>query len=382
MTLTPNPLGSSPTTSPAASRRRAGLGVRVVALLIGLLAPLLAAEYLVRWVDPQPLQHIRLDDALYFVNRPGARFTYARAGEYAIPVTYNGWGFRGPIPSPVPPPGTTRIVLIGDSQTEGLQVRLDDTYGEVLRRELERRVPGRRFEVVNLAVSAYGTHQELLTLRRYGARVRPDWVVLGFYPDNDLSDNVRLPLVAEGETGIRLVSHQFSATHRFALGTKIWLASGSHLYVFVTQRLKALLSTAWLAKVGLIEPLPPAQPSSLPSAGPGRAHRITDRLIRMTEDEARRLGARFVVLTIPSKPQVLEPISSSGIDDMDRLEDDFASGFERDGILHVEALGPLRQAQRQGPATYFRIDGHLNARGHHVVGAALAEWLTPRLAPR
>ena len=79
----------------------------------------LALELGVRWVDPQPLQHLQLDDELYVVNRPRARFTYARGSEYAIPIKYNSWGFRGPVPTRDVPSCTTRIVLIGDSQTEG-----------------------------------------------------------------------------------------------------------------------------------------------------------------------------------------------------------------------------------------------------------------------
>src|SRR3989442_787839 len=164
---------------------------RFVALALGVVVTALFAEIGIRFVAPQPLQHIQLDDQLYFVNRPFARFLYAKENEYSVDVAYNAWGFRGPIPDPSPAPGVTRILLIGDSQTEGLQVRYEETYGAVLRRDLERLLPDRRFEVINLAVSAYGTHQEVLTLRRYGARVRPSWIVLGFYPGNDLSDNVR-----------------------------------------------------------------------------------------------------------------------------------------------------------------------------------------------
>jgi len=206
----------------------------VASLALGVLA----LELVVRWMLPQPLQHIQLDDELYFVNRPGARFTYSRAGEYAVPIRYNAWGFRGPIPEPKTPPGTVRILLLGDSQTEGLQVRFDETYGSVLQRELERLVPSRRFEVVNLAVSAYGTHQELLTLKRYADRIRPAWVVLGFYPDNDLADNVRLPLIKEKPGGVVLASHHFSPGHRLLLGSKVSIASTSHLYVLMTSRLK------------------------------------------------------------------------------------------------------------------------------------------------
>jgi hypothetical protein len=344
--------------------------------MAGLTLAFLALELVVRGVAPQALQHIQLDDDLYFVNRPGARFTYTRAREYAIPFTYNAWGFRGPVPARDGPRGTTRIVLIGDSQTEGLQVRLDETYGRVLQRELERLLPDRRFEVVNLFVSAYGTHQELLTLKRYGPAIRPDWVVLGFYPDNDLADNVRVPLIAEDESGVRLVSHHFSPAHRFTLGAKVWIASVSHLYVFCAPRVKRLLSTPWLAKVGVIEPPPAAGDTIASSIDTARAYRITDALVRMTRAEAQRLGAEFVVLTIPSKTQVVQAGSAG---DMDRLERDFATAFARAGILHVEALAPLRQSQQHRAAPFFSMDGHLNAVGHRVVGEMLARWLAPRL---
>ncbi len=85
--------------------------------MAGLTLAILVLELVVRWVTPQPLQHLRLDDELYVVNRPGARFTYARGSEYAVPITYNSWGFRGPVPTRDVPPCSTRIVLIGDSQT-------------------------------------------------------------------------------------------------------------------------------------------------------------------------------------------------------------------------------------------------------------------------
>lgn len=356
------------------------MSLRVTSVLLTMvagMAALVAMELTVRWLAPQPLQHIQLDDELYFVNRPDLTFTYARADEYAIPVAYNAWGFRGPIPPEHRPPGTTRILLLGDSQTEGLQVALDQTYGAVLRREVERRLPGRRVEVVNLAVSAYGTHQELLTLTRHGPRLRPDLVVLGFYPDNDVADNVRLPLVADDDGRTRLVAHRFSPRHRLLLGTKIWIASRSHLYVLTTQGLKRLLSWRWLAAIGAVEP-PANAPVTAAGDGLARATRITTDLIRMLHREAERLGAPLVVLTIPSKLQVLDEPASSSLE-ADRVEAAFVAGFERDGIAHVETLAALRRAQRGGIAPFFRVDGHLNALGHRVVGEALAEFLLPRL---
>jgi hypothetical protein len=97
-------------------------------VLFGVAVALTVCEVAIRFVAPQPLQHIQLDDQLYFVNRPLARFIL-RAGEheYSIDVAYNAWGFRGPIPNPNAPPDVTRILIIGDSQTEGLQVRYEET---------------------------------------------------------------------------------------------------------------------------------------------------------------------------------------------------------------------------------------------------------------
>ena len=344
---------------------------RLIALAIGIAAATLIAEVAVRFVAPQPLQHVQLDDQIYFVNRPLARFTYAKENEFSVDVAYNAWGFRGPVPDPSPAPGVTRIMMIGDSQTEGLQVRYDETYASVLGRELERLLPGRRFEVVNLAVSAYGTHQEVLTLRRYGARVQPCWVVLGFYPDNDLGDNLRLPLVIEDAAGVRLAEHRFSLTHRLWLGTKVWLASVSHLYTLSVWQIKALLSRGLLTRAGVLEPAAPAVEGSRPL-------RLTEELLRLARRDARSLGAQLAVLVIPERSQVLRPDGSppSGADDTERH---FASWFDREEVLHVEALSALRAARQRGDAPFFQRDGHLNATGHRVVGETLARRLAPLL---
>jgi GDSL-like lipase/acylhydrolase family protein len=371
-------MGRTAVLSPRESSPMISVGGRLVAFMAGLTVAILALELVVRWVTPQPLQHLQLDDEIYVVNRPGARFTYARGSEYAIPITYNTWGFRGPVPTRDVPLCTTRIVLIGDSQTEGLQVHLDETYGQVLQRELKRRWPNRRFEVVNLAVSGYGTHQELLTLKRYGPAIRPDWVVLGFHPLNDPSDNVRLPLIAEDGSGVRLMSHHFSPAHRFLLGAKLWIGSVSHLYAFCKPRVKQLLTTPWLTKVRVIEP-PPAAGGTASSREATRAFWITDALVRMTRAEAQRLDAQFVVLTVPSGTQVVQPGLA---DNQDRLDLEFATAFERAGILHVEALEPLRQSHQRHAAPFFSVDGHLNAVGHRVIGEMLGRWLATRLVER
>jgi lysophospholipase L1-like esterase len=341
----------------------------LAAIAFGLAMAATLGEIGVRVLAPQPLQHIQLDDQIYFVNRPFARFTYSREDEYSIEVTYNAWGFRGPIPASNPPLGVTRIVLIGDSQTEGLQVHYEETYGEVLRRNLERLLPDRHFEVINLAVSAYGTHQEVLTLRRYGPRVRPCWVVLGFYPGNDLADNVRLPLVAEDTNGVRLAEHRFSIGHRLWLGTKVWLGSVSHLYTLLVSRGKALFSRP-LSRAGILEPSAP------PVAGASRPLVLTEQLLLIARNDATSLGSRLIVLMIPERAQIMRPAASEP-SSQDAVDQQFVAWFEHARILYLATSTALRAAYRRGERAFFLRDGHLNATGHRIVGEALADRMAP-----
>jgi len=80
-------------------------------------------------------------------------------------------------------PGTTRILVLGDSFTFGEDVGDDETYSH----HLERLLPGT--EVINLGVHGYGHDQMLIYLREAGARYRPDIVILGFLT-GDMERNV------------------------------------------------------------------------------------------------------------------------------------------------------------------------------------------------
>jgi hypothetical protein len=72
-----------------------------------------------------------------------------------------------------------RIVSLGDSFAYGIGVELDDTYGRLLERALNRR-PGERWEVVQLARPGIGTVEEVAQLEDEGLAYKPDVVVIGF----------------------------------------------------------------------------------------------------------------------------------------------------------------------------------------------------------
>ena len=93
-------------------------------------------------------------------------------------ATSNAMGFRGPVVSVPKPPGTFRIVLLGESTTHGWGVNDDATIDAYMRRLLAERYPARRFEVVNLAFDGYDAYEQYERLRSDGLPLKPDLLIV------------------------------------------------------------------------------------------------------------------------------------------------------------------------------------------------------------
>jgi hypothetical protein len=119
-------------------------------------------------------------------------------GEDRIRVKINSKGLRDKEYAYRKEEGTFRILVLGDSFTEALQVPVDDTFCNVLERELNRRQ--RHFEVINGGFAGVGTDYELLFLKREGYKYYPDLVILAFF-GNDIYDNYRSKSILDNEKG-------------------------------------------------------------------------------------------------------------------------------------------------------------------------------------
>src|SRR5262245_27009879 len=149
---------------------------------------LVAADFAVRWTVLPGRSHrlfLEHDPALGWKLRSGLRLE-RREARYASVETVNEMGFRTPLVPFEKPPGLRRVVLLGDSHTEGYTVSDEETYGRRLERHLAERFP---VQVISLGVGGFSTDQELLSYLHVGRRFAPDAVVLQFC-HNDVSFNV------------------------------------------------------------------------------------------------------------------------------------------------------------------------------------------------
>jgi hypothetical protein len=112
-------------------------------------------------------------------------------------MSLNSDGFRDAEFPRTKPPGTFRLLCLGDSWTFGASVSQDQTYPQRLQARLRQQFPKRNFEVLNLGVLGYSSFQGLELLKQTGLGLEPDFIVAGFaindasvvgWRDKDMSD--------------------------------------------------------------------------------------------------------------------------------------------------------------------------------------------------
>lgn len=177
----------------------------VLVICAVLLAPVLF-ELFLRIATPPPQNLTKLKSSSLFIqeNKPNAAFPY-RGPEFDNLISINSYGFRDDEFYPQKPAGVTRIAVLGDSQEEALQVKLEDTWQKVMARSLAKNL-GKKIETYNFGVSGYGTDQQWLTLREKVWQFSPDMIILAFSP-NDVGDTYKNKLVylENGQIKVRTV---------------------------------------------------------------------------------------------------------------------------------------------------------------------------------
>lgn len=155
---------------------------------------------------------------------PQLGWTQERSMEYdrtvsgdKVHVEFNSMGFRDVEHSIEKPPGVRRVVVIGDSHSEAIQVNLAEIYWHRLQDLLNQNQPQFRWEVINLGVGDFGTAQAWLALNQFGLQYSPDLVVSQIFPLNDICNNTielaglcksqndySRPYLVEGPGGLQL----------------------------------------------------------------------------------------------------------------------------------------------------------------------------------
>jgi lysophospholipase L1-like esterase len=316
--------------------------------------------------------------------------------EFVVPIRINRLGLRDVEREYAKPANVTRVLLLGDSFIEAMQVPLEG----VLATQMQERL-GPRVEVINAGVSGYGTASELLFLQREGFRYDPDVVLLAFYPGNDVKNNS--PAL---EDGLRPAYGAGGSLQRVVAANESGLARERRRW---SDRLRAvqygrqvLLRHPELAgvlhRLGVLKRSAPRRaperdgiPVDYLVFAPERdaewetAWQYTEQLLTAMRDAVSAKAKRFAVLIIPTRYQIYPEWweeAVSGHPAMQGKTWDVAAPAARvqrwcdaHGVPCLD-LAPAFTAARSGPERlFFHYDGHWTPAGHALAARQVAEFL-------
>ena len=336
--------------------------------------------------------------------QPGWSGWFTKEGSaYAV---INRAGFRDRDHPVQKPANTLRILVLGDSYVEAVQVAQEQTFWSILERDLGAalRTQGQSVEVIAMGVSGWGTAQQLQALERYGFAYEPDWVVLAFFAGNDLRNNDR---ELEGDNArpyFKLENDELRLDESFRTDPR-FLKARSPLTKLKVQlincsRVLQLIQESREQTPTEVQPMHVAVSSGLddqcflPPSNEAweRTWKITERLIERMHEQCIQHHARFLVLAVNSPIQVHpDPEKRAsfcqriGVENLDYADERIQKLGMRRNVPVVVLAGPLLEhASRQqlhlhGFSNTRLGEGHWNADGHAIVAKTLASRLLAEL---
>lgn len=301
---------------------------RLSLALAGVVASVVLIDLLLGGVEPACPRDLYVDDPhVGWRHRPGVERTFVDCStprsEFQTRVRFDANGFRGPGREAAKGAGTFRILLLGDSFTEALQVEEDETFAALLERSLDPARSG-AIEVWNGGVSGYGTDNELLAWRNGLSRLAPDLVIL-VMSQNDVYENSRemieagplpypdKPYFVRRSGGVpQLQNDPVSSFEPPPRAFREWLAERP-LYRLVTggprpperRDVRMLGGNGSLGNLSFLEQYLVRPPKSWE-----KARLLTADLVRVLVTEVQASGARVAIVVIPDKralqPELLE----------------------------------------------------------------------------
>jgi lysophospholipase L1-like esterase len=324
-------------------------------LAVSCVVTLSAAEAGLRWLGHHGAPGSTISNT-FSVDDPILDWRYVPRSEVRVGrvvYRYNGAGFRDVDHAIAKPPEAKRIVVLGDSVTEGYGVEWRDVFAHVLQARL-----GNGWEVINIAAGGLNTPQEVHLLERAGLIYEPDLVVVNFVLNDADFDSKRegaRRYLADKDTRIGLLNLPVTP------GLKQLLKSSALIY-FVKERVELL-------KGRLVDAEEPNYFRQL-WAKPENREKVQAAFRKLAALQAR---ARFQVLVI------IWPL----LTDFDRYGVEFVhdwvgrearqAGFPVIDLLERFSRIPYRELQVTADDNV-----HPNALGHQLAVDAFLAWYRTR----
>jgi hypothetical protein len=275
-----------------------------------------------------------------------------------------------------------RIMLLGDSHMEALQVKFEQSFAKLLEVKLNA-LSGRRVEVINAAVSGWGTDEQVTWLSRYGKAFKPNVILLAMTLHNDISDNLEQHFHTFVDGKLRAKPTRIIPSVEY----KYWQVKallGAHLHSYQ-------LFTRWWHYEEVEEDgrqLNNHVLNLIRKGAPKRIHEgweMTQQLLSKLKGEATGIRAQLAVFLIPLSIQLDKeklygllndrniPTDDIDIDKPQRIMRKFGN---QESIEVIDLLSGFREwEKKQGKSLFLKYDGHWTENGHNLASTIVSQVL-------
>jgi hypothetical protein len=262
--------------------------------------------------------------------------------EFAMCMTTNSLGFRGP---ELPPAPSDCVLVLGDSQTMGHGVSDGEEYCSLVRKDLEARYGPDRFAVINAGIGGLGNGRWIRILRGNVWGYHPRLVVLQF-SSTDFVDNFRERMFKLSPSG-ELVEYP---------------SPPPGIGYYLDRAVDAIPLLAYSHSIGLIKQAMARNRvmhfgiNTLSPTAPAKTSPVLELTFRLVEESiaiCRRRGWPVLVLASDHAPESRP--------DIERLC----------GRLQVPLI--IVPTKRERPDLFFAVDPHWNVKGQRHVASLIEE---------
>ena len=363
------------------------LFLNLTAVVIGCLIFFAVLEVVVRVGRLEGEVFITLDPCVGHINKPRISGTHVFADDKNF-VEFNSRGFHDVDHSITPKEGVKRVLLIGDSFTEALQVKRSEIFSRLLENNLsEAKIPT---EVISLGISSYGTDQALMMYRCVGRLYKPDLVLLNFSP-NDSGDNYfkKSPYKPQfyeengklilDESYVANVENRIKERTSFSKeGVLFWIKENSYAARYLKKKYDIIAANRIAKNSNDLARNTVALVKKVNDEEQAKAWSLTARLIEELNKEVKQDGAKLVVVKIPGQPEFIEELKKivTNIDDYDPsiARKTLKNISDSRGIGYLDLQDAIERGGKFEDL-YFPVDKHWKVKGHEVASEEIANFI-------
>jgi hypothetical protein len=299
-------------------------------------------------------------------------------------IKFNSEGFRDVNHDVENKDNSYRVVMLGDSFVDALQVDFSKTFYQLTQEEINQN--NGNIEVFNFGISAFSTPQEYLTYTAYAEKYNPNLVYLFFFT-NDPSDGC-------GEDNSKPTYHIENGIIKQRPFTP---NEHSSFEIFISNHLKSLVflrAQYYLFKnknginADLDDGILDMNKVFLKDYDEvtEECWEISLYFLEELKKEVENSGAELKIIIIPHTASIYEVDKERLLkEDTTFEEDDF--DFEKPYLVleefleekNIEYLNLMEVFKKSDERVYLLKDGHFNKKGHEVVKDVLVEDILNRL---